>query len=281
VLITGCSTGIGRATSETLVAAGYTVVATARRPETLDGIGAAMALALDVTDEESISAAVGQVLRRHGRIDALVNNAGYAIFGALEEIDAGAVGAMLDANVVGIVRMVRAVAPGMRARGTGRVVNVGSLAGKLAGPANGAYAASKHAVEALSDVLRWELGAFGIKVILVEPGSIGSHFYETALRGSRGVLGRAESPYAPLYASVADANAQIRATEPGPEAVARVILAALRAERPRARYAAAIPFAARVAMALPDAAKDLVVRRLYHLDSLPRAGTVSRQEALA
>ena len=125
---------------------------------------------------------------------------------------------------------------------------------------------------ALSAALRWELTPFGIDVILVRPGAIRTRFEATVDRQSRAWRERVSSPYAALYARVAAANDRIRATEPGPDAVARVIVAALRAPRPRARYAAAIPFAARVAMALPDGAKDLVVRRLYDLDSLARSG---------
>jgi NADP-dependent 3-hydroxy acid dehydrogenase YdfG/pimeloyl-ACP methyl ester carboxylesterase/glyoxylase-like metal-dependent hydrolase (beta-lactamase superfamily II) len=274
-LITGCSTGIGRATAKRLALAGYRVVATARHRETLDGLDVAMALKLDVTDAASIGAAVDAVLQRYGRIDVLVNNAGYALRGAVEDVDVAAVRSMVDVNVLGIVRMVQAVVPAMRRQGSGRIVNVGSLAGKLGGPANGTYAATKHAIEALSDALRWELAPFGIQVILVQPGAIRSAFEQTVTRESGAWLARPESPYAPLYARVAAANAEIRAAESGPEVVARVILAAARAERPHARYPAAIPFLARLAMALPDHAKDLVVRRMYNLDTLPRVAARS------
>jgi NADP-dependent 3-hydroxy acid dehydrogenase YdfG len=269
VLITGCSTGIGRATAATLAAAGYRVVATARQPETLAGLGAAMTLRLDVGDERSIDAVVRAVLEQYGRIDALVNNAGYAVRGAVEEVEIDAVARMFDTNVLGIIRLVHRIAPAMRMQGSGRIVNVGSLAGKFSGPANGAYAATKHAVEALSDAMRWELAPFGIPVILIEPGAIRTSFEETVARGSRAWLERRDSPYAPLYARVAAVNKNNRASEPGPEAVAQVILTALRARRPHARYPAAIPFLARIVTALPDRGKDLVVRRLYGLGSLP------------
>ncbi len=267
-LITGCSTGIGRATATTLASAGYRVVATARHPETLDGLEVALTLRLDVSDAASIDAAVEVVLQRYGRIDVLVNNAGFALRGAIEEVDVEAAGRMFDVNVLGIIRMAQAVVPIMRRQGLGRIVNVGSLAGKLGGPANGTYAATKHAVEALSDALRWELAPFGVQVILVEPGAIGTSFEETVQRSSGAVISRPDSPYTPLYARVTAANDRIRASQPGPEAVAAVILTALRAERPHARYPAAVPFLARITMALPDVVKDLVVRRLYGLDSL-------------
>jgi NAD(P)-dependent dehydrogenase (short-subunit alcohol dehydrogenase family) len=275
-LITGCSTGIGRATAAMLASAGYKVVATARQPATLDGLDAAMAMPLDVTDASSIDAVVEAVRERYGRIDVLVNNAGYALRGAVEEVEVEveveveAVRGMFDTNVLGIIRMLHAVAPIMRRQGSGRIVNVGSLAGKFGGPANGTYAATKHAVEALSDAMRWELAPFGIRVVLIEPGAIRTEFEKTVERNSGGVIACPESPYAALYARIATANERIRASQPGPEAVASVILTALRAEHPHARYPAAIPFPARLTMALPDAAKDLVIRRLYGLGSLPR-----------
>ena len=130
-----------------------------------------MALRLDVTDASSIKAVVESVLEQYGRIDVLVNNAGYALRGAVEEVDVEAVRDMFDTNVLGIIRMLHAVAPIMRRQGSGCIVNVGSLAGKFGGPANGTYAATKHAVEALSDAMRWELAPFGIQVALIEPGS--------------------------------------------------------------------------------------------------------------
>ena len=271
VLITGCSTGIGRAAAGALVAAGYRVVATARDPETLAGLGAALTRRLDVTDRTSIQVAVDATLERFGRIDVLVNNAGYAMRGAVEEVDVAAVRSMFDTNVLGIIRMVQAVAPVMRRQRAGRIVNVGSLAGKLGGPANGTYAASKHAVEALNDAMRWELAPFGIQVILVRPGAIATAFEKRVEQESGALLGRRDSPYAPLYASVHAANAAIRAKQPGADVVAKVILGAVQAQHPRPRYPAAIPWMAQAAMALPDPAKDLVVRRLYALDDQPHA----------
>jgi glyoxylase-like metal-dependent hydrolase (beta-lactamase superfamily II) len=167
----------------------------------------------------------------------------------------------------------RRLPPVMRRQGGGRIINVGSLAGKLGGPANGTYAASKHAVEALNDALRWELAPFGIQVVLVRPGAIASSFEQRVEHESGALLGRPDSPYAPLYARVLAANAAIRATQPDAEAVAKVIVAAIRAQHPDPRYPAAIPSMAQLAMALPDRAKDLVVRRLYNLDGRPQGET--------
>jgi len=272
VIITGCSTGIGRATATALAAAGYAVVATARRPEAIDGLGAALTLPLDVTDEASIKAAVDATLERFGRIDALVNNAGFAVRGAVEEVGLDAVHRMFDVNVYGVIRMVRAVAPIMRRQGSGRIVTIGSIGGRLANPANGTYAATKHAVEALSDAMRVELRMFGIDVVLIEPGNIRTSFGDTTDRASGTILKRRDSPYAPLYAGYAAATARLRAHEPGPEAVAKVVLDALAADRPRARYRAAVPLGTRAVIALPDAGRDAMMRRLYHIGSPTRRG---------
>jgi NADP-dependent 3-hydroxy acid dehydrogenase YdfG len=279
VLITGCSTGIGRATATLLAAAGFRVVATARRQDALEGIGAAMTQPLDVTDNASIASAVGATLERYGRIDVLINNAGYAIRGAVEEVDITGVQRMFDVNVNGIIRMVRAVAPSMRLQGSGRILNIGSIGGKLAGPANGTYAASKHAVEALSDAMRWELAPFGIDVVLIEPGEIKTNFLETALRGSRSLLDRRDSPYAALYARLAAVTSAQRVHESGPEAVASTVLAALRARRPHARYEVAVSLATRIAAALPDGAKDLLMRSLYGIRSVPKGPLEQSQQA--
>lgn len=267
VLITGCSTGIGRATATILAASGYMVVATARRSDEIENIGVAITQPLDVTDDASIASAVGAALERYGRIDVLINNAGYAIRGAVEEVDLEAAKRMFDVNVNGIIRMIRAVAPSMRLQGSGRIVKIGSIGGKLAGPANGTYAASKHAVEALSDAMRWELTPFGIEVILIEPGEIKTDFLETALRSSSSLLDRQVSPYAALYRRLAAVTSSQRTHESEPETVARAVLAVLRAQRPHARYKVGVPLATRILAALPDAGKDVLMRALYGIRS--------------
>lgn len=158
--------------------------------------------------------------------------------------------------------MVQAIAPVMRRQGSGRIVTVGSIGGRLANPANGTYAATKHAVEALSDAMRVELGMFGIDVVLIEPGNIRSSFGKTADRASAPILDRLESPYAPLYAA---ATARLRAHELGPEIVANAVLGALSARRPRARYRVRVPLGTRLVLALPDGGRDTMMRRLYRV----------------
>src|SRR5919202_21025 len=172
VLITGCSTGIGRATAERLAASGHTVYATARRPESIADLEAkgCKTLALDVTDEDSMTAAVAAVEQAEGAVGALVNNAGYSQSGAIEDVSMESVRRQFDTNVFGLIRMCQLVLPGMRRQGSGRIVNISSMGGKLTFPGGGFYHATKHAVEAISDAMRFEVGGFGVDVVLIEPG---------------------------------------------------------------------------------------------------------------
>ena len=182
VLITGCSSGIGRETALRLSERGWTVYASARRPETIADLGRAgcKTLALDVTDEASMRSAVGAVEAEQGAVGALVNNAGYSQSGALETLPMERLRRQFETNVFGLVRMCQLVLPKMRAAGRGRIVNVSSMGGRLVFPGGGAYHASKHAVEALSDALRFEVRGFGVRVVIVEPGLITTSFGETA-----------------------------------------------------------------------------------------------------
>src|ERR1700681_4619640 len=176
-LITGCSTGIGRATAIELSARGYDVVATARRGETLDDLKVALALELDVDDERSVASAV----RAAGPIDVLVNNAGFGVEGAIEKVPLDEVRRMFETNFFGAARMIQALVPGMRERGGGAVVNVTSTAGIAAPPLGGYYAASKFALEALSEALHLEIGHFGVRVLVIEPGVIETQFGANAV----------------------------------------------------------------------------------------------------
>src|SRR5919202_5451914 len=172
VLITGCSTGIGRATAERLAGNGHTVYATARKPESIADLEAkgCRTMALDVTDEESMSAAVRAVEEAEGAVGALVNNAGYSQSGAIEDVSMESVRKQFETNVFGLLRMCQLVLPGMRRAASGRIVNVSSMGGRLTFPGGGIYHATKHAVEALSDAMRFEVGGFGVDVVLIEPG---------------------------------------------------------------------------------------------------------------
>ena len=243
VLITGCSTGIGRATAERLAAKGHTVYATARRPETIADLldKGCKALALDVTDEDSMRAAVAAVERAEGAVGALINNAGYSQSGAVESLDLDAVRRQFETNVFGLVRMCQLALPGMRRQGHGRIVNISSIGGKLVFPGGGAYHGTKHAVEAFSDALRFEVKGFGVDVVVIEPGLIKTEFANAATAAlSDGAA--ADGPYAKFNGAVGSLTAGAYERGPaamlggGPERVAKAIEKAIVSRRPKTRY---------------------------------------------
>jgi len=242
VLITGCSTGIGRATAEHLAAKGWMVYATARRPETIADLQdkGCKTLALDVTDEESMRTAVGQVEAAEGAVGVLVNNAGYSQSGAVESVNLDDVRAQFETNVFGLIRMCQLALPGMRRQRWGKVVNVSSMGGKMTFPGGGIYHATKHAVEALSDAMRFEVRGFGVDVIVIEPGLIRTQFGEAAVDSiERGTTDN--GPYADFNAAVAATTAgaydgPLSKLGGGPETVARKIEKAITRRRPRTRY---------------------------------------------
>ena len=242
ILISGCSSGIGAATAAALVGAGHTVYATARQTETLADLEAlgCHPLALDVTSEESMIAAVGTVEAEHGQVGTLINSAGFGEFGPIEESDLVRVRAMFETNVFGLARLTQLVLPAMRRSRSGRIINIGSMGGRITFPVGGFYHASKYAVEAINDALRVEVKPFGIDVILVEPGLI-----RTSSRVNEDLdMGAArpdtETAYGDLF-STKEKNTtggyvnDFMAT--GPESVAAVIVRAVESTRPRSRYA--------------------------------------------
>ena len=239
ILITGCSSGIGRATAVEAVRRGHRVFASARNPNDLaqlEGGARLVPLRLDVTDADSIRAAVEAVRTRAGSIDALVNNAGYGQYGAIEEVTPGQWRAQFDVNFFGAIETTQAVLPLMRAKGGGTIVMVSSVAGKLAIPFAAPYCASKHALEAMADALRVEVSAFGIRVILVEPGPIETRFGER-VRSIVGPLLARPGPYREQYAAAERAmDGDFQKGKLPSEAVARVILDAIESRRPKARY---------------------------------------------
>lgn len=271
VLITGCSSGIGEATAARLARNGFDVYATARRPETLAGLAEAgcTTLALDVTDESSMTAAVDAVLDRAGRIDGLVNNAGYSQSGALESVAVDDVRRQFETNVFGLLRLTQLVLPTMREQRSGRIVNIGSMGGRLTFPGGGAYHASKYAVEALSDALRFEVAGFGVKVVLVEPGLITTNFEDAAATAMADYVG-GEGPYAEFNAAVLRTTTGVysgpvaRLGGP-PEAVARTIEKALTRRRPRPRYLVTPSAYGAVASrrVTPDRVWDLAMRAQF------------------
>jgi NAD(P)-dependent dehydrogenase (short-subunit alcohol dehydrogenase family) len=222
-IVTGCSSGIGRATALELTARGYEVVATARRPESIADLAVARALTLDVDSDESVAAAQATV----GPVDVLVNNAGFGIEGPVEEVPLSEVRRAFETNFFGAARMIQAFVPAMRVRGSGTVVNVTSVAGVVAAPLAGYYSATKFALEALSEALHLEVGHFGVKVLVVEPGSI-----ETRFGGNLVDFRGRPGPYAELAKLWESAMGVLGGggPAPGPELVATKICDALEAE---------------------------------------------------
>jgi NAD(P)-dependent dehydrogenase (short-subunit alcohol dehydrogenase family) len=267
VLITGCSTGIGRDAAQCLARSGYTVVATARKLETLQDLSVALKLTLDVTQPDSILRAVDETIRKFGRINILINNAGYALRGVVEEVQVEQAQKMFDANLFGVIRLVQAVAPYMRKQGEGRIINISSIAGKLSTPVNGLYSASKFALEAISDALRWELAPFGVRVVLIEPGSIKTAFEENARASSSTLLINSSSPYHLLYRQSDLVTLDMRKNEPGAEVVSRVIKNAIEVNNPKARYLAGFSFSGRIVLYLRDVLWNLVIQQLFKISS--------------
>lgn len=244
VLITGCSTGIGKATAVRLASDGMTVYATARRLSDLAELAAlgCQTLELDVNSEASMAAAVEQVLRDQDRIDALVNNAGYSLSGAIEDLPLEKIRQQFDTNVFGLIQMCQLVLPAMREQGRGRIVNIGSMGGRLTFPGGGAYHATKYAVEAISDALRFEVKDFGVDVVLVEPGLIRTDFAK-AVATNMASDSRTGGVYDEFNEQVLEMtertyeNPLLGRLGGDPEVVADVIAKALSVKRPRARYA--------------------------------------------
>jgi NAD(P)-dependent dehydrogenase (short-subunit alcohol dehydrogenase family) len=277
VLITGCSSGIGAATAARLVSRGWNVYATARRPETLSDLEAkgCTTLACDVNDEASCQAAVAAVVEAEGAVGGLINNAGFSQSGAVESIPDERVRAQFDTNVFGMLSMCRAALPSMRAQGWGKVVNISSMGGEFVFPGGGVYHATKYAIEALSDALRYEVAGFGIDVIVIQPGLIKSDFSARTVAEIDAVAAEA-GPYAAFNAAVARASTDAYhkgfvSKLGGPtEAVAAVIEKALSASRPKTRYK--VTPSARVMMTMHSLVGDRGWDRICKR-SFPQPGT--------
>ena len=273
ILITGATSGIGRDASLRLVTAGHLVLGGGRRPDALAALarstgGRLEPLVLDVTDPASIEAALAQVERRTGGrgLDVLVNNAGFALPGPLEALSDRDLRELFDTNVFGLLAVTRAFLPRMRERGQGRVVNVGSIMGRVTMPLLGAYNASKHAAAAITEALRMELRPFGITVVLVEPGALRTGFAARALSGLAPYRDPA-SPYSAALAGTDAAWARVYRFAPGPAPAGRAIVKAATVDRPAPRYV--VPARSRLLVAafaaMPTGAADAFKRRIMGL----------------
>ena len=291
VLITGCSSGIGRATAVRLHNAGFTVYATARRTDTLTDVAGRglRTVALDVTDEESMTQAVAAVEADAGPVGVLINNAGYGLYGPVEQVPMAEIRRQFETNFFGLVRLTQLVLPGMRRRGRGRILNVSSMGGRITLPGGAFYHASKYAVEAFSDALRMEVAQFGIDVVLIEPGPVKTPWNDvaaaslaTAGAGAAATTPAAaapgpapatpEDPYREYKAAVGASFGRTQAGLVGrygstSDDIAKVITQAVTARRPRARYLINPVAKSLVAMnrVLPARAYDSMLRRQYGL----------------
>ncbi len=263
-IITGASAGIGEATARMLAREGATVVLVARRKERLDALkaeieragGRALAIAADVTIATDRERIVHETLAACGRIDALVNNAGYGQRGPIEMVPMDAIRQNFETNLFSLIALTQLVIPVMRDQASGCIVNIGSLAGRIARPLSSVYDATKHALEAISDGLRGELAPFGIKVVIIEPGFIITEFLGVANERARDIVER-DSPYKPFFEGFAEGYQRMRKMAGRPEDIAELVVRALVLDRPRPRYAA--PRHARLALAL----KRVLPARLF------------------
>jgi NAD(P)-dependent dehydrogenase (short-subunit alcohol dehydrogenase family) len=272
VLVTGCSSGIGRATALRLARSDWKVYASARRPETIADLcdAGCQTLALDVTDEQSMRAAVDTVEQTEGAVGVLINNAGYSQSGAVETVPLDAVRRQFETNVFGLVRLTQLVLPKMRAQRWGKIVNLGSMGGRLSFPGGGHYHATKHAVEAISDAMRFELRGFGIDVILLEPGLITTEFGEAATASMADTTIAGDDPYAKFNATVGAVTkgayeGPMRRLGGGPDRVAKTIERALKRRNPPARITITPSAKLTIAMRrlMPDRAWDAMMRQQF------------------
>jgi NAD(P)-dependent dehydrogenase (short-subunit alcohol dehydrogenase family) len=234
-LVTGASSGMGNDFALRLLAEGYAVYAAARRMERMADLASAGCgvIALDVTNDASMVAAVDQIIRERGRIDVLINNAGYGQFGALEDVPMDQGRRQLETNLIGPARLIQLCLPHMRAQRYGRIFNISSIGGKLASPLGGWYHASKFALEGYSDALRNEVSGFGIDVIVVEPGGIESEWSSIACDEAERYSGRG------VYAHFATKFRKLQARlgkSPPPSIISDLIVKALKVRRPATRY---------------------------------------------
>jgi NAD(P)-dependent dehydrogenase (short-subunit alcohol dehydrogenase family) len=275
VLITGCSTGIGRATALRLGGHGWTVYATARRPESIADLerSGCKTLALDVTDEDSMRAAVQAVEQAEGAVGVLVNNAGYSQGGPIEQVPMEAVRRQFETNVFGAIRLAQLVLPAMRGQRWGKIVNVSSMGGRLTFPGGGLYHASKYALEAIGDALRFEVRGFGVDAILIEPGLIVTDFAQAAVASTAALGeggGATDGVYEEFNAKVAALTTGVyespmRRLGGGPEVVAKAIEKAVSRRRAPARVL--VTPSARLTVfqrrLLPDRAWDAAMRTQF------------------
>jgi short-subunit dehydrogenase len=267
VIITGASAGIGAETARRLARGGAKVVLNARRQDRLDAIkseieaagGTALAIAGDVTSPEDRERLVQETLKAYGHIDGLVNNAGYGQRGPLEIVSVESIRKNFETNVFSLIALTQLVMPIMRGQSSGTIINISSVAGRIARPFSSVYDATKHALEALSDGMRGELAPFGVRVVIVEPGFIITEFLDVA-NSLYGPISERENPYSVFLKEASGSVERFRRFAGAPDDIARVVERALTAARPKIRYAA--PAHAHLFLALKWLIPDWLTERI-------------------
>lgn len=236
VLITGASSGMGKAAAALLSASGYKVYGAARRTELMHDlkVSGVKISKMDLTDDFSIQSAVNEIISREGRIDILINNAGFGLFGSIEDVPMEEARNQMEVNVFGLARLTQLVLPYMRRQKSGKIVNITSTGGKLSSPLGGWYHASKYAVEALSDSLRMEVKQFGIDVIVIEPGAVKSEWSDIAMESLRKIS--AGKAYSVLADKIVGMSNKLKSKNEDPEVIAELILKAISTRNPKTRY---------------------------------------------
>ncbi|MFV2020081.1 oxidoreductase [Micromonospora sp. LOL_023] len=282
-VVTGASSGIGEATARKLRAIGYRVYAVARRLDRITPLAdiGIRPVQADVTDDAALVSLVEQVLAESGRIDVLVNNAGYGSYGAVEEVPMDEARRQFDVNVFGLARLAQLVLPQMRRQGSGRIVNISSIGGKIHEPLGGWYHATKFAVEGLSDSMRMELAPLGIDVVVIQPGAIATEW--SAIAGQHLLATSGRGPYADQAARGAAIFAVEDSPASPPSVVADAVAKAVRARRPRTRYV--VGRGAKVILAarrmLPDRGFDWFMRTMLRTVAHAAARKDTSQDRLA
>ena len=268
VLLTGASSGIGYDVAPLLVRYGYTVYGAARRVEKIEELASegVKALSMDVTDEASMEAAVQQIIDAEGRIDVLINNAGYGSYGAIEDVPIDEARRQFEVNLFGLARLTQLVLPHMRAQGSGRILNISSMAGRITSPLGAWYHATKYALEAFSDALRMEVEEFGIDVVIIEPGGIKTPWGLIAAdpleeSSRKGVYAEQAQRVAANMRKLYSPSSSLSE----PKVISKAILRALEARCPKTRYL--VGFGAKPSVflhtVLPDRLFDKVARRIF------------------
>ena len=235
-LITGASAGIGMETAKWLAKNDYIVYGAARRIERMNGLAelGIKVIGMDVTDDDSMVAGVNEIIRNEGRIDVLVNNAGFGLYGALEEVSMKDARYQLEVNVIGLARLTQLIIPHMRKQQSGKIVNITSIGGKISSPMGAWYHASKFAVEALSDNMRMELKPFGIDVIVIEPGGVKSEWSDIAMGNL--IKSSSKGPYKHTAERIYALGKKFENRNADPSVIAELILKAITSQNPKTRY---------------------------------------------